>query len=91
LDATPQQFSSFSRSPGTVMPQPTQLTSSAPAYQELAREIKENSCTIRGELQTRDLGSAESVYVHVPFCFHKCHYCDFYSIVDSRDRQSAML
>ena len=19
-------------------------------------------------------------YVHVPFCFHKCHYCDFYSI-----------
>jgi oxygen-independent coproporphyrinogen-3 oxidase len=28
-----------------------------------------------------------SLYVHVPFCFHKCHYCDFYSIVDSRDRQ----
>jgi len=23
----------------------------------------------------------------VPFCFHKCHYCDFYSIVDNRDRQ----
>ncbi|MGD1915492.1 MAG: radical SAM family heme chaperone HemW [Phycisphaerales bacterium] len=30
---------------------------------------------------------ARSLYVHVPFCFHKCHYCDFYSIVDSRDRQ----
>jgi oxygen-independent coproporphyrinogen-3 oxidase len=28
-----------------------------------------------------------SLYVHVPFCFHKCHYCDFYSIVDTRDRQ----
>jgi oxygen-independent coproporphyrinogen-3 oxidase len=27
------------------------------------------------------------LYVHVPFCFHKCHYCDFYSIVDQRDRQ----
>jgi oxygen-independent coproporphyrinogen III oxidase len=27
------------------------------------------------------------LYLHVPFCFHKCHYCDFYSIVDSRDRQ----
>lgn len=28
-----------------------------------------------------------AAYIHVPFCFHKCHYCDFYSIVDSRDRQ----
>src|SRR5215213_342564 len=27
----------------------------------------------------------EGLYVHVPFCFHKCHYCDFYSIT----RQSA--
>ncbi|HYF15352.1 MAG TPA: radical SAM family heme chaperone HemW [Phycisphaerales bacterium] len=32
---------------------------------------------------------ARSLYVHVPFCFHKCHYCDFYSIVDTRDRQGA--
>src|SRR5687768_6414449 len=22
----------------------------------------------------------DSLYVHIPFCFHKCHYCDFYSI-----------
>ena len=29
----------------------------------------------------------EAVYVHVPFCRHKCHYCDFYSIVDGRDRE----
>ncbi|MFW6060803.1 MAG: radical SAM family heme chaperone HemW [Phycisphaeraceae bacterium] len=33
------------------------------------------------------------LYVHIPFCFHKCHYCDFYSIVDrdepGRDRQRA--
>ncbi|MBI1367507.1 MAG: radical SAM family heme chaperone HemW [Planctomycetes bacterium] len=28
------------------------------------------------------------LYVHVPFCFHKCHYCDFYSIVDDADRQA---
>lgn len=27
-----------------------------------------------------------SLYIHVPFCFHKCHYCDFYSIVDTSDR-----
>jgi oxygen-independent coproporphyrinogen-3 oxidase len=25
-------------------------------------------------------GPIEGLYVHVPFCFHKCHYCDFYSI-----------
>ncbi len=31
--------------------------------------------------------AARSLYIHVPFCFHKCHYCDFYSIVDTRDRQ----
>ena len=30
-------------------------------------------------------------YLHVPFCFHKCHYCDFYSIVDSLDRQEAFV
>ncbi|MEM1331149.1 MAG: radical SAM family heme chaperone HemW [Planctomycetota bacterium] len=30
---------------------------------------------------------ARSLYLHIPFCFHKCHYCDFYSIVDTRDRQ----
>jgi oxygen-independent coproporphyrinogen III oxidase len=33
------------------------------------------------------LRTPASLYIHVPFCFHKCHYCDFYSIVDTRDRQ----
>ncbi len=32
-------------------------------------------------------GPVQVLYIHVPFCFHKCHYCDFYSIVDTRDRQ----
>lgn len=32
-----------------------------------------------------------SLYIHVPFCFHKCHYCDFYSIVDTQDRQERFL
>lgn len=31
------------------------------------------------------------MYIHVPFCFHKCHYCDFYSLVDTRDRQDAFV
>ncbi len=29
-----------------------------------------------------------SLYIHIPFCSHKCHYCDFYSIVDRQDRQA---
>ncbi len=33
--------------------------------------------------------AARSLYIHIPFCFHKCHYCDFYSIVDKQDRQEA--
>lgn len=28
-----------------------------------------------------------SLYIHIPFCNHKCHYCDFYSLVDLQDRQ----
>jgi oxygen-independent coproporphyrinogen-3 oxidase len=32
-------------------------------------------------------GGPGGLYVHVPFCRHKCHYCDFYSLVDARDRQ----
>jgi len=35
--------------------------------------------------------AASSLYIHIPFCFHKCHYCDFYSIVDTRDRQEPFL
>lgn len=33
-------------------------------------------------LEPRALPAAdvEGLYVHIPFCFHKCHYCDFYSI-----------
>ena len=33
------------------------------------------------------------LYLHTPFCFHKCHYCDFYSIVEAgdTDRQAAFV
>lgn len=36
---------------------------------------------LRG-LSSADLPRVDvpGLYVHVPFCFHKCHYCDFYSI-----------
>ncbi|QQE11780.1 radical SAM family heme chaperone HemW [Planctomycetota bacterium] len=34
----------------------------------------------------QDTQNALGLYLHIPFCFHKCHYCDFYSIVDSATR-----
>ncbi|MEM0914399.1 MAG: radical SAM family heme chaperone HemW [Planctomycetota bacterium] len=33
--------------------------------------------------------TAESVYLHAPFCVHKCGYCDFYSVTSQADRQGA--
>ncbi len=38
-------------------------------------------------LRARGVLPVRSLYIHVPFCVHKCHYCDFYSLVDTRDRQ----
>lgn len=32
-----------------------------------------------------------TLYIHTPFCVHKCHYCDFYSFVDTRDQQAAFV
>ena len=26
---------------------------------------------------------AKGLYIHIPFCFHKCHYCDFFSIANA--------
>lgn len=49
----------------------------------------QTSADAAGRLAQADRPAPVGLYVHVPFCFHKCHYCDFYSIVDDRDRQRA--
>ena len=55
------------------------------------------SATIRGQRPTARAAlsashvPARSLYLHVPFCFHKCHYCDFYSIVSGADRHEAFV
>lgn len=54
---------------------------------------------IHGSGAARPLGSvlppgrhrARGLYAHVPFCFHKCHYCDFYSFVDREGRSGEYL
>ncbi len=33
----------------------------------------------------------DGAYLHIPFCFHKCHYCDFYSLVETRGREGAFV
>lgn len=46
--------------------------------------------TLYPALSPADVPAADvtGLYVHVPFCFHKCHYCDFYSI--TRQDESRM-
>ena len=49
----------------------------------------QDATTSRGLLELLDCAAVTGLYLHVPFCFHKCYCCDFYSIVDDRDRQAA--
>ena len=34
-------------------------------------------------------GDVRHLYVHLPFCAHRCGYCDFVTVVGNRDRHSA--
>lgn len=49
--------------------------------------FSDNASLVQAALQHRPPRPIDAVYLHIPFCFHKCHYCDFYSIVDDHDRQ----
>src|SRR5436190_22418265 len=41
------------------------------------------------ELAALPAADVEGLYIHVPFCFHKCHYCDFYSITRQNEARMA--
>ena len=62
-----------------------QFTSNTDATQD-------NSSNLPRETAQAWLSEASEVtgaYMHVPFCFHKCHYCDFFSIVGDETQQLA--
>ena len=57
----------------------------------------DRKANVRPTVRPRDLPwqLVDALYVHIPFCFHKCHYCDFYSITrqgeDRMKRFTALL
>ena len=44
--------------------------------------------TINAEDCLAQASEVSGLYIHIPFCFHKCHYCDFYSIVGDENQQT---
>ncbi len=72
------------------MPAPTQLTTFAQTLPRTTPPRTVADLDILGDLSST-AAVPQGIYCHVPFCFHKCHYCDFYSLVDRRDRQPAFV
>jgi oxygen-independent coproporphyrinogen-3 oxidase len=69
---------------------------SRPSYSFQTKTLEHSECTPINAYQQQYERSAETgkcpewrrnakidaFYLHLPFCFHKCHYCDFFSVVE---------
>lgn len=72
------------------MTMPTHLTTLSINGQQSSAYKSTADLGIVRELYRPDT-SPVAAYIHIPFCFHKCHYCDFYSLVESRGREAAFV
>ncbi len=68
---------------------------SLPQFNITRRDPQEDSITIDQHITAidwlKDAQSVSSIYIHIPFCFHKCHYCDFYSISSGEHHYDAFV
>ena len=75
----------------TATPAPISLTQ----FTNTGHSVQDNSIDSSPELSAEgwvsDAQFAKSIYIHVPFCFHKCHYCDFYSIVGNESQYESFV
>ncbi|MCH8823095.1 MAG: radical SAM family heme chaperone HemW [Planctomycetes bacterium] len=72
------------------MTMPTHLTTLSINGQQSSAYKSTADLGIVRELYSPDASPA-GAYIHIPFCFHKCHYCDFYSLVENRGREAAFV